>query len=265
VAGVIVFGASAALAFSMWRSSRPPGAPANVRVTAVSCDTPCVRIDPQMTITWTGPGSGADVTGFRVFKDGSPLPGATNLDPSTTIVVDRDVDLGVASAYRVGALNGETISPLSDEIVGTPPQPPVASASLSGTYRVKITVRHARALGTVLGVENPNRGRESVDRWTFLSACAFEKAACPSRWEDLPGMLRPAGRSWRGTIQGPSARCGGGTSVPAPIEMELRSERADADEGSWVVRTFRGQVEISFRCPGFPVSVGKVQVAGTRL
>jgi hypothetical protein len=262
---LVAIGAVTAAAIAVWRSSGAPGAPEDVRITATSCRTPCVEVDPQITLTWTGPRSGATVTGFRVFKDGSPLPGATDLGPSTTTLVDRDVELGEVSVYRVSALNGDRLSPSSEEVTGRPPRPPATLASLGGTYRVRIRVRHVRALGTVLGVKNPSRGKGRADRWTFLPTCGVQTMACPTRWERLPGRLRADDRTWRGTIRGPSARCGGGATVPAPIEMDLRSDRVGTSEGSWVVVRFSGRVRVSFRCPGFPASVGRVQVVGTRI
>ena len=65
------------------RSPGPPGAPGTPRATASTCGDPCSEIRPRVEVTWTAPSDGGEVTGYRVQRDGEPLPGAGAIDPAS--------------------------------------------------------------------------------------------------------------------------------------------------------------------------------------
>jgi len=215
-------------------------------------------------VTWTAPSDGGEVTGYRVQRDGEPLPGADALDPATLVLVDDSVDLGRTYTYRVIAIGEEGSSPPSLAATAEIGLPAAGLAQLDGVYDVRLKVRSARSLAAMLGIDQPVPGKRGTDQWTFDSMCSPQDVACPTTWEAQEGALRPEERHWRGSIAGPDARCGGGTKVPAPIAFDLRTVDAAAEGSIWLVRSFTGTVSIRFVCPGFEPSSGTLEVTGIR-
>jgi hypothetical protein len=246
------------------RSPGPPTPPENVKAVAITCDDPCTRIHPRVTVTWTGPLDGGELSGYRVLRDGESLAGAGAIDPATHLVVDESVVFGRSYVYRVIAVGDDGDSLPSRAVSAEARFPPLEAAQLSGIYDVSLKVRSARSLGAMLGIEHPVPGKRHDDHWTFDATCRPQDAACPTTWEGLDGVLRPDGLRWRGAVSGPRARCGGGTRVAAPIAFALRTVEAAADDARWEIRSFTGTVSIRFTCPGFGPSAGTLEVTGVR-
>ena len=99
------------------RSPGPPGAPGTPRATASTCGDPCSEIRPRVEVTWTAPSDGGEVTGYRVQRDGEPLPGAGAIDPASVVLIDDSVELGRTYTYRVIAFGEEGSSPPSSEVI----------------------------------------------------------------------------------------------------------------------------------------------------
>jgi hypothetical protein len=215
-----------------------------------------------VTVRWSRPATGSNPSGYRIVRDGLPLPGGEGAD--VTLFTDRDVSFGVRYEYRVVALSAQGTSPVSEPAKVRVPAPPVASAQLSGEYIVHLTVRRAHALNSMLGIERPRPGKVASDRWTFEPVCEPPLTGCPARWEGLDGRLVSDGRDWAGTVEGPDARCGNGRTVHAPTRFDLASLEAQGVADAWVVRSFEGSVRISFHCPGFLPSSGSVMVTAIR-
>jgi hypothetical protein len=253
VAGVVVL---------LTRSPGPPGTPGTPRATATTCGDPCTEIQPRVEVTWTAPSDGGEVTGYRVQRDGEPLPGADALDPATHVLIDGSVELGRTYTYRIIAFGEEGSSPPSSEVTAEIGLPANDLAQLDGVYDVHLKVRSARSLAAMLGIDQPVPGTRDTDEWTFESTCSPSDTACPTTWEGQGGVLRPDGRRWRGSISGPDARCGGGTRVSAPIAFDLRTLEAAVEGAIWRVRSFTGTVSIRFVCPGFGTSTGTLEVTG---
>lgn len=258
VTGALVVGVLVLLA----RSPGLPGAPRTPRATASTCGDPCSKIRPRVEVTWTAPSDGGEVTGYRIQRDGEPLPGAGAIDPASLVLIDDNVDLGRTYTYRVIAFGEEGSSPPSSEALAEIGLPAADLAQLDGVYDVRMKVRSARSLAAMLGIDQPVPGKRDTDQWTFASTCSPQDAACPTTWEAQDGVLRPDERRWRGSISGPDARCGGGTKVPAPIAFELRTVDAAAEGAIWRVGSFTGMVSIRFVCPGFGPSTGTLEVTG---
>jgi hypothetical protein len=264
VTAIVVIGALAVagILVLLTRSPGPPGAPGPPRAAATTCGDPCTEIRPRVEVTWTAPSDGGEVTGYRVQRDGEPLPGADALDPTILVLIDDSVDLGRTYDYRVIAIGEEGSSPPSSEATAEVGLPAAGLAQLDGVYDVRLKVRSARSLAAMLGIDQPVAGKRGTDRWTFDSMCSPHDVACPTTWEAQDGVLRPEERHWRGSIAGPDARCGGGTKVPAPIAFDLRTIDAAAEGSTWRVRSFTGSISIRFACPGFGPSTGTLGVTG---
>jgi Fibronectin type III domain len=264
VAGAALCGV--AIGWLLTRAPGPPDAPGDVTAEPFRCAGPCRRLDASITLRWSAPPGGSEPTGYRIERDGvamSPDNVAT-AGADATAFIDRDVTFGRAYEYRVVALSTVGPSPASTAVTVRLPRPPTTSAQLTGEYAVRLTVRDARALSSVLGIDEPAPGATDTDRWTFEPMCSTPMSACPVSWEGFEGHLVARGRSWSGTVTGPDARCGGGTEVAAPTRFDLEVLRAGPDASAWVVRSFEGSVSVSFHCPGFLISRGSVDVRGTR-
>jgi hypothetical protein len=257
VAGVVA-------GFLLSRAPEPPSPPANVTAEPFRCSDPCRSLEASITVRWSVPTQGGEPTGYAVVRDGVPLPNAGQVDVVATSFTDRSVTFGERYEYQVLALGSQGPSPRSAVVSVRLPSPPATNAQLSGEYDVRLTVRDARALSSILGIERPKPDTTGTDRWTFEPQCVAPRSVCPVRWEGLDGRLVPHDRSWTGTVAGPDARCGGGTRVHAPTRFRLETTGALGVDDAWVVGSFRGFVTVSFHCPGFLTSTGSVDVTGNR-
>ncbi len=246
------------------RAPGTPGPPRNLTAEPFLCSDQCRRIDAAITLRWSPPATGAEPSGYDVWRDGRPLPLVGQGTETAVAYTDRSVTFGRRYEYQVVAMSSTGSSQPSATVQARLPLPPASSAQLGGVYAVRLTVTNAQSLNSMLNIERPRPGTTGTDRWTFEPGCAVPRSGCPARWEGLDGTLKPDGRSWRGTVAGPDARCGGGTRVPAPTRFRLESTRAKGVDGAWVVGSFRGSVMVSFHCPGFLVSRGSVEVRGRR-
>ena len=243
------------------RSPGPPSAPVGLDATAETCGDPCELIAPRVTIEWAPPEAGAEVTAYRIIRDGvtlDALVSATELS-----YVDDNVTIGDSYGYQVLAVSDQGESPPAPVAAATVPSPPDDAARLDGVYEVELTVRSATSIGAAFGIDNPLPGKHGSDRWSFESTCDEDQAACPSTWSGLEGDIEPRGDRWRGTVDGLPARCGRNGRAPAPIEIDLRAVDVDAVDAGWTVTGFRGTAQVSFRCPGFPAASAVVEVTGT--
>lgn len=261
--GLIVGALVVLVGLVLWftRSPGPPTAPVALTVTATTCEEPCNRIEPLVTVAWTPPESGAAATGYRLLRDGAPLE--PDLDGSTLTFEDGNVTMGQTYEYRVVALSDDGASPPTAAESVFVPTPPDNVAHLDGIYRMQLTVRSARSIGAAFGIENPLPGKRGTDRWSFESMCGAGEGACQSNWSGLDGDIEPDGTGWTGTVEGLPARCGSEGRAPAPIELDLEAVDVGVVDGAWVVTGFRGSARVSFRCPGFPAASATVEVTGS--
>ncbi|CAN5688986.1 hypothetical protein BH18ACT17_BH18ACT17_10070 [soil metagenome] len=243
------------------RSPGPPTAPVGLEATAETCGNPCELIAPRITIEWTPPEAGADVTAYRIVRDGVTLD--ATVAPTELSFVDDDVTIGDSYDYQVFAASDEGDSPPPPVVTATVPSPPDDAARLDGVYEVELTVRSATSIGAAFGIENPLPGKRGSDRWFFESTCDETQVECPSTWSGLEGDIEPRGDRWKGTVDGLPARCGRNGRAPAPIEIDLQAVDIDAVGGGWTVTGFRGTAQVSFRCPGFPAASAVIEVTGT--
>ena len=259
VAAVVVVAAGLAVV-ALSRSPGPPTTPGPVSVEASTCDEPCETLAPRVVVKWPPPVSGADPTDYRVVRDGSLI---AEVDAARRTYVDETVMMGEVYGYQVVAASGEGDSPSTASVEATVPMPPPEAAHLDGVYRVKLTVRSARSIGSAFGIANPLPGKRGRDRWSFETTCSTDTGACPSTWSGLEGEIVPRGSRWKGTVQGLPARCTGQERAPAPIDVVLEAVDVDLEGSAWTVTGFRGTASVSFRCKGFPPASAKVEVSGS--
>jgi hypothetical protein len=196
-----------------------------------------------------------------VYRDEDVL---SRVGSKASSFVDRTASPGTHHSYSVVAHRGRDYSPPSQTVTVHVPVPPLTAARLEGTYHVNLTVRRAKNVASLAGIEQPVRGKEGTDAWNFASTCEPGLSACATTWQDNVGKIRPRGTSWRGVSRGPDAHCFADTQVHAPVRFRLNARDARVADGAWVVDRFTGTMKVSFHCPGFPPSAGTVWVIGHR-
>jgi hypothetical protein len=247
----------------LWVTRSPglPGTPGSFAGEGTTCDEPCLRLQPRVTLGWTRSESGAAPTGYRVLRDDAPV---AELGADTTTFIDDAVTMGETYRYQVAAVSDQGESLPTEVVEATVPMPPDEVAHLDGIYRVRLRVRSARSIGSAFGISNPLPGKRGRDRWSFGSTCGDDVGACPSTWSGLEGEIAPTTARWTGTVQGLPARCRGSDDARAPIEVDLEAVDVGLSGSAWVVVGFRGTASVSFRCPGFPPASASVEVSGSR-
>jgi hypothetical protein len=258
---MVVVAGAAAFAVANRKPSAPPGppgAPTGVSAKAQTCAPPrCRTIGSTVTITWTPP-SGT-LTQYQVFRNGSPLSGATKLPGSTTTFTDTGAGYGDKYTYTVTASTAAGTSPVSDGATVTPAMPPVSAAQLSGSYRVRLTVLHVENVGRVEGIKDPKPGDKKTETWTFNPVCKYNTGPCNTFVNEEKPALSFRGATYSGTVSGSTkAKCTPEPEVPVRFIYHLNVKGAQRSAG-WDVLSFSGTFTVSFACGGF-VSTGTFSV-----
>lgn len=230
-----------------------------VTATADVCAAPdCERLEARVTLSWSV--SGDDVDAFQILRGGRVL-GNVGADATA----HRIDGLRIERAYVFGVravLDGEPGE------VGTvrirTPAPPLAEAQLTGSYRIRETVRSASNLSVVEGIENPRPGSTIVQTWAFDALCEPQAGACATAWFSW-GPLVNSGTRYDGSFRSRPATCGGSGRVPTTTEMHLVTSSARTIDDRWRVDRFRGSLRVRFRCPGGGSSLGVLHVQGRAL
>jgi hypothetical protein len=242
--------------------SAPPSAPTGLTATARTCAPPrCEHIDSTVTLGWTAPADPA-LTGFRVLRDGAPIPGGDALPASATGFADQDVMAGARHEYVVLAVGPGGDSPASNSAEAAAPLPPLEAAQLMGIYDVTLVVQEATNVRSLSGILDPRPGEHRTTTWGFQPLCAANEGACATRWTGRSGTLRAQGGEWSGRVFGPRARCAGGRTEASAIDVRLKAGAAAMIGGAWSVTSLTGLYSVGFRCPGFLASHGTLAVAG---
>jgi hypothetical protein len=246
------------------RDATLPEPPSGLSATATTCAPPrCARIVSAVTLRWNAP-TDRSISGFRMMRDGAPIPesGGLPLSATTTQLADQAVTAGEQHDYVVVAVGPEGDSPPSNGVGVQIPLPPLRVAQLRGIYDVTLVVRGATNLASLSGIPSPEPGEHRTTTWGFQPLCEPDEGACPTGWTGRSGMLRPPGDAWSGRVFGPEARCRDGSREPSPIELHLEVGDAAMIAGAWSVVSFTGAYSVGFHCPGFLASHGSVDVTG---
>jgi hypothetical protein len=237
-------------------SSGPLEAPPDLTATASVCAAPaCERIEASVSLSWSEPDG--DVDGYQIVRSTrvvETVPADVTEYDMTNLHIDRTYVLGVR------AVVGRRTGPTSTIEVRTP-SPPLEEAQLTGSYRVRETVRSSTNLAAVEGIENPRPGRSVVNTWSFAALCEEQAGACATRWFSF-GPLRNAGVGYDGTFRSRPATCDRGGRTPTTIEMHLVARSGTAVEDRWLVDRFQGTMRVGFTCPGGGRSTGALRVQG---
>jgi hypothetical protein len=237
--------------------------PTGLTATARTCAPPqCDRIASTITLAWNAPADPA-FTGFRVLRDGAPVPGVSALPASAAGFTDQGVTAGSTHDYAVVATGPGGDSAPSDAATVVAPLPPLPAAQLVGIYDVTLVVQSATNLTSLSDIPSPKPGEHRTSTWGFQPLCAPNEGACATGWTGRSGMLRAGGGVWSGRVFGPPARCADGTFETSPIDIRIRARSGAMIGGAWSVTSFAGLYSVSFHCPGFLVSRGTVAVTGT--
>jgi hypothetical protein len=251
---VVLVAAGIVVASTAQRSTGPPGAPRDLTATAAVCATACERIEGTVTLSWSPPEGQVDR--YVVERDGEQIG---RLPPSTTRFESDGLLIGHAYTFGVWAV-GDGVDGPTSEVRARTPTPPLAEAQLTGTYRMRETVRRATNLSTLEGIANPVPGSTGTNTWSFDVVCAAQAGACPTDWFSW-GPLENRGVRYDGTFHGRKARCAEGGTTPTTTEMHLVVSRADVIGGRWVADRFAGSMRVSFGCRGGR-SIGVLRVEG---
>lgn len=231
-------------------------APPDLTATARVCAAPtCERIEASVSLTWSAPDS--DVDAYQVVRSTrvvETVPADVTEYDMANLHIDRTYIVGVR------AVVGRRTGPTSTIEVRTP-TPPLEEAQLTGSYRVRETVRSSMNLAAVEGIENPRPGSSAMNAWSFVALCEEQAGACATRWFSW-GPLRNAGVSYDGTFRGRPATCDRGGRSLTTIEMHLVARSGTAVEDRWLVDRFQGTMRVGFTCPGGGRSTGALRVQG---
>jgi hypothetical protein len=249
-----------AVGFGVYFATRrfgPPTPPQNVEASAALCLPPeCRDITPSVTLEWSPPGAGGDVTSYVVRREGEEIG---RLGASTRTFTDPDVEIGQRYGYDVYAIGEEgrgRPSPATDVEV---PVPPIEHAHFAGAYTVELVFRRIGLLSRFEGVVNPAVGDRVVQDWDLLSVCAPLQGACDAA---LFGFeLTRKGRQYRGTVNA-EARCGD-EELRSKQTVTLRVTKASVVGQVLIVTAFTGLSEVDFRCGGRNVHA-VAAISGTR-
>jgi hypothetical protein len=255
VVAVALVAAGIVLASTAQRTSGPPGAPQDLTASAGVCAAPeCERIEANVTLSWSTPEGQVDR--YVVERDGEPVG---RLSSSSTGFESGGLQIDRSYTFGVRAIGGGTDGPTSEVRVRTP-TPPLEESQLTGTYRVRETVRRATNLSTVEGITNPTPGSSGRSTWSFAVVCADQAGACPTNWFSW-GPLRNRGTHYDGTFHARPASCVGGATARTTTEMHLLVSNAHTVAGRWIADRFSGTIHVRFHCPGGR-SVGILRVDG---
>jgi len=254
IAVVVLVAVGIVVASTAQRSSGPPGAPRDLTAAAAVCATACERIEAVVTLSWSPPEGAVDR--YVVERDGEQIG---RLPPSTTRFESNGLLIGHAYTFGVWAVGDGVDGPIS-EVRARTPTPPLEEAQLTGTYRMRETVRRASNLSTLEGIANPVPGSTGTNTWSFDVVCAAQAGACPTDWFSW-GPLKNRGMHYDGTFRGRRASCAEGGTTPTTTEMHLVVSHADVIGSRWIADRFAGSMRVSFGCRGGR-SIGVLRVEG---
>jgi fibronectin type III domain protein len=255
IAAVVLVAAALAWIVGDRSSSGRLEAPPDLVATAGVCAAPdCERIEATVTLSWSSPGG--DVDGFQILRSQRVL---VNVGPDVTVYEIDGLRIEHSYVFGVRAVRAGETGRLRTARVRTP-TPPLEEAQLTGSYRVRETVRSATNLAVVEGIDNPRPGSRVVNTWTFEALCEEQAGACPTTWFSF-GPLENTATRYDGTFRSRPADCGGGRT-PTTTTMHLVASTGTALDGRWRVDRFRGTMRVRFGCPGGGPSVGVLRVEG---
>lgn len=239
---------------------RPSGAPAAFRGHRPNVRTARVRLlENHRSVDLGGTGGRWSGHGIpRAPKWPTPSIGEWLGDS----YVDRGLIPGLEYRYAIQAVGEAGSSSRSEPVAAKPPIPAVGEARLDGVFKVVATVRSAGLLKTLIGIDDPGAGDQTVLIWPIKATCPAAQGACGAKWRRKDPPLDRNGGTHSGKVVTREARCGGSEDrFPATNYLSLRVTKAEIQGFILVATAFEGTLEVTFRCEGRRVR-GVVRVAG---
>jgi hypothetical protein len=236
----------------------PPSAPRAVQGVGSVCAPPdCHVLAGDVMLSWSPPASGSPVTGYDVYRDDLKIT-TSPLASAATSYDDPNAGFGTTRNYQVVARSTSGNSARSAEAQVKVPLPPDRFAQLSGVFKVHLTVVRASNLAKAEGINQPTPGDSISATWQFAPTCGPNSGPCTTKLGDI--VLHTRGRAYAGANQAGEATCFSAGKVPVHFTMRLVPTRAALKSLSWVYTAFTGTRELSFSCPGSPVSSATFKV-----
>jgi hypothetical protein len=168
VAGGGVAAVVVATSGSRHRASLPPsptaGSPTQAGVivpAAPASFTAQAKSGGEVDLAWSVALSGAELTGYDVFRDGEPL---AQIAPTLTTYQDFDVAPEVTYTYAVEAISAAGRSVQTTQIVSTPQAPALSKARVTGGFSIK-------GKFTRENFTNRDEGEKYTSFWSFTPVC----------------------------------------------------------------------------------------------
>lgn len=255
-ADLAIGGAAGFAVYFATRKFGPPTRPRKVEASASLCvPDECRQITSSVTLRWSPPVAGGEVTGYVVRREGVELE---QLGASARTFTDPDVVMGQRYGYEVLAIGEEGRGrPATAEAVV--PVPAVEHAHFAGSYDVRLVFRRIGLLSRFEGVSNPAVGDRAFQDWDLLSVCPPLEGACDVA---LFGYeLTQRGRSFSGTL--PSEAVCGDEHLTSKQTVTIRVTKTAVFGHALIATAFTGVSEVDFRCGGENVHA-VAAVSGTK-
>lgn len=222
----------------------PPTAPRSVEASATICvPDECSEITPTVSLGWTPPLAGGEVTTYVVLREGEEIE---RLGPATTDFTDTDVEIGTTYAYEVFAIGDEGKGRSSPVASVQTPIPSIEHSRFGGSYGVHLVFRQIDLLTRWEGVRDPAVGDRAFQEWDIVPTCTPFQGGCNVTlfgWE----LVRD-GRGYAGTM--PSGASCGNKDVESTQTVRLRVTKARVIGRVLTVSAFTGVSEVDFLCDG---------------
>jgi hypothetical protein len=236
-----------AVGFGVYFATRrfgPPTPPRSVEASATICvPDDCSEITPTVSLGWTPPLAGGEVTTYVVVRDGEEVE---RLGPATTDFTDTDVEIGTKYAYEVFAIGDEGKGRSSPVENVQTPIPSIEHSRFGGSYGVRLVFRQIDLLTRWEGVRDPAVGDRAFQEWDIVPTCTPFQGGCNVTlfgWE----LVRD-GRGYAGTM--PSGASCRNKDVESTQTVRLRVTKARVIGRVLTVSAFTGVSEVDFLCGG---------------
>lgn len=202
----------------------------------------------SLSIDWSGPPTGPAPDEYEILRDGNQV---STVPGSTTRYIDKGLAPATAYTYRVIAVRGGKVSPVSAVLSARTATPPVSAGVLDWNGTVDYQV-------TDLSNLTWNRSQTWTDSWTFTPACQESKCAITLSGafesNDFTATLEPS--SEPGTYTGTAPlndfwTCeSSDSSMTSTLTITVTVTGAGVSNGQWVANSFEGTVDTAVDASG---------------
>jgi hypothetical protein len=179
----------------------------------------------SVTLTWTQPTGGAEVIGYKVYRDGLMVGSVSS--PSTTF---EDSNVLPGASYTYGVLSRgagvDESDPTSVQL--TTPVPALSAARVSGNFDVRVKPTYQFGYSETF--------RSGTAGWNFEPKCS--EGACSTVWRDInldsiKFTLARKGVTYAGSGRGKFDITCGGVDQASKVTVQLKVVKATVIDGQW--------------------------------